>query len=312
MRDRWTPSAPSCATPAGARRSWLETARPEAAERRSRLHALQMEQEQLTSRRSAVELVRSRLQEQRAEVETLARDYEEGIAENLKPLPALESSLQENLREKVDVDARLADVRRRLDRAEGQIRAHEAKRQQSEAAVEQARSRIHDAEVEREGISARCADLSEQLQQTGLAEDEISAQLPEDADPEVWREQLERIERRIARLGAVNLAALEELETQAERKRYLDAQNDDLEQALDTLRSAINRIDRETKARFKATFDAVNEQFKSLFPKVFGGGPRLSRVDQRRSARRGSEPDGPSSRKAQSEHSGAVGGRRRR
>ena len=62
------------------------------------------------------------------------------------------------------------------------------------------------------------------------------------------------------------------METQSERKRYLDAQNDDLEQALDTLRSAINRIDRETRTRFKATFDTVNEHFKALFPKVFEGG----------------------------------------
>ena len=250
----------------------LETARHDATACRGRVHALQMEHEHLTAKRSAVALVRSRLQEQRAELETLARGYEDDIAANLKPLPTFEASLQENLREKVGVDEQLADIRRRSDQAEGEIRSHEAKRRQSDAAVEQARNRIHDAEVEREGISARCADLAEQLEQTGLAEDEISAELPEDADPQVWREQLEKIERRITRLGAVNLAALEELETQTERKSYLDAQNDDLEQALGTLRSAINRIDRETKTRFKATFDAVNEHLKTLFPKVFGGG----------------------------------------
>ena len=250
----------------------LETARQDAATCRSRLHAVQMEHEHLTTKRSAVELVRSRLQEQRTELETLARDYEDDIAANLKPLPTFEASLQESLREKVGVDKQLADIRRRVDEANGEIRSHEAKRQQSGAAVEQARNRIHDAEVEREGFSARCADLSEQLEQTGAAEDEISAELPGDAEPQVWREQIEKIERRITRLGAVNLAALEELETQSERKRYLDAQNDDLEQALGTLRSAINRIDQETKTRFKATFDAVNEHLKILFPKVFGGG----------------------------------------
>ncbi len=250
----------------------LETARHDAATCRGRLHALQMEHEHLTTKRAAVELVRSRLQEQRAELEALARDYENDIAANLKPLPTFEASLQENLKEKVGVDKQLADIRRRVDEANGEIRSHEAKRQQSGIAMEQARDRIHDAELEREGISARCADLSEQLEQTGIAEDEVSAELPADADPQVWREQLEKIDRRITRLGAVNLAALEELETQTERKRYLDAQNDDLEQALGTLRSAINRIDRETKTRFKATFDAVNEHLKTLFPKVFGGG----------------------------------------
>ncbi len=250
----------------------LETARRDAATCRGRLHALQMEHEHLTTKLSALELVRSRLKEQRAELETLAEEYRDDIAANLKPLPGFEATLQENLREKVGVDRQLADIRRRADQAESEIRSREAKRQQSGNAVERVRNRIHDAEVEREGVSARRSDLSEQLERSGRSLDEVEAELSGDADPEVWGERLDKIERRITRLGAVNLAALEELETQTERKRYLDAQNDDLEQALNTLRSAINRIDRETKSRFKATFDAVNEHLKTLFPKVFGGG----------------------------------------
>ena len=250
----------------------LETARQEAAARRERLHALRIEHERLTTRLSSAEMVRSRLHGQREELESLVRDYKDEIAANLKPLPLLEASLQENLREKVGVEKQLTDIRRRVDGADNEIRSREEKRRQSEAAVEEARTRLHDAEVEREGIAARCADLSEQLEDTGLTMDEASAALSEDADEQVWRERLEKIERQIARLGAVNLAALEELETQSDRKRYLDAQNEDLEQALSTLRSAIKRIDRETKTRFKTTFDAVNEHLKTLFPKVFGGG----------------------------------------
>ena len=248
----------------------LEAAREEASTCRGRLHELQMEHERLTTRFSAAEVVRSRLHEQRAELETLARDYRDEIAANLGPLPLLEAELQEKLRDKVAVDKQLADIRRRVEQAEGGIRAHEEAHRQNEMAVDQARSRLHAAQVEREGVSARCADLSEQLKDTGLTVDE--AALPADADIEVWRERLDKLERQITRLGAVNLAALEELETQSERKRYLDAQNDDLEQALGTLRSAITRIDRETRTRFKATFDAVNENLNTLFPKVFGGG----------------------------------------
>ena len=248
----------------------LETAREEAVACRGRLHQSQMEHERLTTRFAAAEVVRSRLREQRAELETLARDYGDDIAANLKPLPLLEAALQEKLREKVGVDQQLADIRRRMERADSEIRSFEEAHRQNEMAVERARSHLHAAQVEREGVSARCADLSEQLEETGLTMDEAS--LPADADMEVWRERLDKIERQIARLGAVNLAALDELETQSERKRYLDAQNDDLEQALETLRSAITRIDRETKTRFKATFDAVNENLNTLFPKVFGGG----------------------------------------
>ena len=248
----------------------LEVAREEALACRGRLHELQMEHERLTTRFSAAEVVRSRLHEQRTELETLARDYRDDIAANLEPLPLLEAALQEKLRDKVGVDKQLADIRRRVEQAESEIRAHEAAHRQNEMAVDQARSGLHAAQVEREGVSARCADLTEQLEDTGLTVDE--AALPADADIEVWRERLDKLERQITRLGAVNLAALEELETQSERKRYLDAQNDDLEQALETLRSAIRRIDRETRTRFKATFDAVNENLNTLFPKVFGGG----------------------------------------
>lgn len=248
----------------------LEAAREEALACRGRLHELQMEHERLTTRFSAAEVVRSRLHEQRVELETLACDYRDDIAANLEPLPLLEAALQEKLQDKVGVDKQLADIRRRVEQAESEIRAHEEAHRQNEMAVDQARSGLHAAQVEREGVSARCADLTEQLEDTGLAVDE--AALPADADIEVWRERLDKLERQITRLGAVNLAALEELETQSERKRYLDAQNDDLEQALETLRSAIRRIDRETRTRFKATFDAVNENLNTLFPKVFGGG----------------------------------------
>ena len=71
-----------------------------------------------------------------------------------------------------------------------------------------------------------------------------------------WTEQLERVDRRITRLGAINLAAIDEYEAQSERKTYLDAQHEDLEKALDTLSTAIRRIDRETRTRFKETFAA--------------------------------------------------------
>jgi chromosome segregation protein len=83
---------------------------------------------------------------------------------------------------------------------------------------------------------------------------------------------LELIGRRVDRLGAINLAAIEEFEEQSERKQYLDKQHADLEEALDTLNAAIKRIDRETRSRFKATYDEVNRHLKTIFPKVFGGG----------------------------------------
>ncbi|MCK4588039.1 MAG: AAA family ATPase, partial [Gammaproteobacteria bacterium] len=85
-------------------------------------------------------------------------------------------------------------------------------------------------------------------------------------------EQVEKIGLRIQRLGPINLAAIEEYETESERKNYLDAQDADLMEALETLENAIRKIDRETRTRFKETFDRVNSGFKELFPRLFGGG----------------------------------------
>lgn len=86
------------------------------------------------------------------------------------------------------------------------------------------------------------------------------------------QKELGVLRQRIAALGAINLAAIEEYEQQSERKHYLDSQDQDLHQALRSLEAAINKIDRETKVRFKDTFDKVNHDLGQLFPKVFGGG----------------------------------------
>ena len=82
----------------------------------------------------------------------------------------------------------------------------------------------------------------------------------------------DRLSNEIATLGAVNLAALDELETSQQRKEYLDSQSLDLNTALSTLEDAIHRIDRETRDRLQSTFDVVNRHFGELFPSLFGGG----------------------------------------
>ena len=111
-----------------------------------------------------------------------------------------------------------------------------------------------------------------QLGQLGLSVDEVAGSLPADAGEDAWVELLEGLERRIARLGAINLAAIEEFEEESERKRFLDAEHADIERALATLEAAMARIDRETRTRFRTTFDEVNGHLKTLFPKLFGGG----------------------------------------
>ncbi|QUM75828.1 chromosome segregation protein SMC [Moritella sp. 24] len=87
-----------------------------------------------------------------------------------------------------------------------------------------------------------------------------------------YQQQLKQLEAQLQKIGAVNLAAVEEYEQQSQRKQYLDEQTDDLEKAIETLEAAIVKIDKQTKARFATTFEKINNDFKTLFPKVFGGG----------------------------------------
>jgi chromosome segregation protein len=119
--------------------------------------------------------------------------------------------------------------------------------------------------VRREGIA-------DQLDQTDFAFEPLLSDLEQGADIPQWEEKLEKVRGRIDRLGPINLAAIDEFKEQSERKEYLDSQMGDLQDALNTLEGAIRKIDRETRTRFRETFDKVDAGFKRLFPKLFGGG----------------------------------------
>jgi chromosome segregation protein len=96
--------------------------------------------------------------------------------------------------------------------------------------------------------------------------------LPESVTAEEYEQQFTQISNKIQRLGAINLAAIEEYQAELERKTHIDAQLNDVNAALTTLEAAIQKIDKETRAKFKATFDRVDASFRTLFPKLFGGG----------------------------------------
>ena len=164
------------------------------------------------------------------------------------------------------------DRRRGIERVESRIRDQTAKRAAAEARVETVRDDLETARVERERLTANRDNLREQLADTGFSPADALEGVPDDADEATWAESLEALQRRIARLGQINLAAIDEHRTESERKAYLDRQHADLEAALTTLRGAIQRIDADTRKRFKTTFEEVNGYLKALFPKVFGGG----------------------------------------
>ncbi|MGB1686669.1 MAG: chromosome segregation SMC family protein, partial [Pseudomonadales bacterium] len=153
-----------------------------------------------------------------------------------------------------------------------EIRQHEQSRSGIEEQVETIRASLEKVRLERQTLEVRRSTIEEQLAEDDQVLETILAGLPEDAVEEEWETNLTRVGNRIQRLGAINLAAIDEYKVQSERKEYLDAQNEDLEKALETLENAIRKIDIETRTRFKETFDKVNNKLQQLFPKLFGGG----------------------------------------
>ncbi len=250
----------------------LDVARPAARSIHDRYHALNSTRQSLASRLEASETAHERLINQQQELSERKHTLEQAIEASATPLPQLQVELESKLAERLAVERQLGDVRARLEQLDQTIREQEGQRGEAEGLVDAVRTQLETVRVEREGLNVQQANIKEQVVQTGHELDTMRSGLPEDATDASWSEQLERIDRRIQRLGAINLAAIEEYEAQSERKTYLDAQHEDLEKALDTLSTAIRRIDKETRARFKQTFDAVNSHLGALFPRVFGGG----------------------------------------
>jgi chromosome segregation protein len=141
--------------------------------------------------------------------------------------------------------------------------------EQKSAAIQ---ATIQNNRLEMEGMRVRKQTIEEQLLELEQTAEAVLALITEEKGIQQLEDQLEHIERRIERLGPINLVAIEECKEKEERKSYYDAQNADLEEALTALEDAMQKIDKETRAKFKETFDAVNTSFNTLFPKIFGGG----------------------------------------
>jgi chromosome segregation protein len=137
--------------------------------------------------------------------------------------------------------------------------------------LEAARTALDEARLTAEQVRVRRETVAEQLAATQF-DPALLAQIDPAATVESWEAQLEDTKGKIERLGQVNLAAIGEFKEQSERKEYLDRQCKDLTDALETLESAMRKIDRETRTRFQDTFDRVNAGLKEKFPRLFGGG----------------------------------------
>lgn len=235
-------------------------------------HQLALRIQSLNSQITSTEQAMSRLGEQAEILASRRTSLEESIEASEEPQSQLKTELEQQLAKRLQVESELATVRQKSEGVEHDIRRLEQSRSGIEEQIETVRSSLEKVRLERQTLEVRRATIREQLEEDNQVLDDILARLTEDTVEEEWEQNLTRVGNRIQRLGAINLAAIDEFKVQSERKEYLDAQNEDLEKALDTLENAIRKIDIETRTRFKETFDKVNSKLQQLFPKLFGGG----------------------------------------
>jgi chromosome segregation protein len=253
-------------------RAVLDAARDGARAAAERSRRLGLEVEAARTARASLAAGQERLVLQLAQLEERQGALQQALEAADAPLGELEQALERELARRVTVERELAEAREQVASVEAALRAGEQSRHGAEQAVQGHRSELDLARLQRQEVLVRGRTLEEQLKADGFEAARVLAQLPADADEVAWQEEAERVAGRIQRLGAVNLAAIDELKEETERKRYLDAQYTDITRSLETLEEAIRKIDRETRTRFKETFDKVNGGLQTLFPRLFGGG----------------------------------------
>ena len=172
----------------------------------------------------------------------------------------------------MEVEQRLTAARREVEQLDASIREAEGRRVAYEQDAQELRAEIEQKRIARQEVLVRRDTVQEQIVDSEHDLKELLKEMPETAEEPEWQETLEKISKRIDRIGPVNLVAIEEYEEQAERKGYLDKQHLDLTEALATLESVIQKIDRETRTRFQDTFENLNGRFQQFFPRLFGGG----------------------------------------
>ncbi len=253
-------------------RKTLDDDRQRARHDRDKVHELAMREQSVSTQLSSIKEGIARLEVQVARLQEREQTLLSTSEGEQGPGDDLKSELEVHLEQRLVVEKELSAVRVLVQQTEHSMRQCESERARLETALEQQRGELEQQRLSTQELDTRAKTIAEQVAEADYVLDEVLTGLPEGADEGEWGRRLQQVENRVQRLGAINLAAVDEFKTESERKTYLDAQDGELNEALETLESAIRKIDRETRTRFRETYDTVNRSLQALFPKLFGGG----------------------------------------
>ncbi len=254
------------------RRALAAAARETAERSRAQAREILIQLEGRRSSESSLAATLQRMQEQRTQLTQRQEQLEAELAGGDEPVERLVEQLNQLLARKLEIEGELSAARRDLESVDAELRALDERRLQAERRVDGAREELERARLAAQETRLRRESLVEQFAQTQLVLEEVLEGLAGDATILDREDRLAAVQADIHKLGAVNLAAIDELKEQGERKEFLDAQWKDLTDALESLEQAMHKIDKETRTRFESTFERINDGLKEKFPRLFGGG----------------------------------------
>ena len=214
-----------------------------------------------------------------AQSKTLTEEYlsrQNDLEDQIVNAEKLKKSIEDEMRDFVDksssAESVLVSLRQKQSKFNEELREFENKKSIADLDARTISEKITNIRIEQKTYEINLDNSNKKIKEAGIDIDKIDFSEYEDMTIEELEDKLVNIETKIIKLGAINLAAPEEIEEESKRKEELDEQYNDLTEALEKLTGAIKKIDQETKTIFKESFDSVNSKLKEMFPKLFGGG----------------------------------------
>jgi len=239
---------------------------------RQQLYDLKAKTEQLRTAEQATRKQIERLRQQQRQTEERIDELQCQHQQASQPIDEEQQLLQEKLHDKNELEAQLKRHRQTQDEIETTINDLSGQHGKAQRELEKEKSALDQLRFDLQESQVRQQTVNEQLKELQADAAQLLPNLPEDAEEQRWKKQLDALGNEIERLGTINLSAIEEYQAQSERMKFLDEQHADLLEALQTLDHAIAKIDQESRLRFKETFDKINSGLQEKFPKLFGGG----------------------------------------
>ncbi len=250
----------------------VATARNKARESKETLHAIELKMQTFKTQSIALTENVDRFKQQIENAASRVKQIEESLVKNNDPVMDLKEVLTEKISGRITTENALNEARDLVAEIENNLRQIELQLSEHEKKISNYREQLEQNKLQLQALSVHRENALEKLNKTQFSIEQLLETLPLEASEEKWQADLESIENKIQKLGAINLAAIEEFDAAKQRFEYLESQINDLTEALTTLEDAIKKIDKETRNKFKETFDKVNDEFMRLFPCLFGGG----------------------------------------